>query len=86
MLVVMPMNFEFLWCGWVFSFSWHSQVAVLCDGVAVLLHTWSSFSSGVLETIWEGFLMIVSTYPIGFLQTDLQFHIDSHSSELLEFL
>jgi hypothetical protein len=56
MLVVMPMNFEFLWCEWILSFSWRSQVAVLCDGVAVLLHTWSSFSSGVLETIWKVFL------------------------------
>ena len=54
-LVVMPMNFEFHWCGWVISFSGCSQVAVLCDGVAVLLHTWSSFSSGVLETIWKVF-------------------------------
>jgi len=30
--------------------------------------------------------MIVSTYPIGFLQTDLQFHINSRSSELREVL
>jgi len=34
----------------------------------------------------EGFLMFVSTYPIGFFQTDLQFHIDSHISQLQEVL
>jgi hypothetical protein len=55
-------------------------MVLLCDGV--VLHTWSSFSDGVLETIWKVFLMIVSTYPISCFQADLQFHLDSHVSQL----
>ena len=85
--VVMPMNFEFLWCGWILSFSWCAKVAVHCGGVAVLLHTWSSFSSGVLETIWNVFFKwLFKHIPLVFFQTDLQFHIDSHISQLQEVL
>jgi hypothetical protein len=56
----------------------------------IVLQFYFTHGPSSVQVFWKQygrfFLMIVSTYPIGFFQTDLQFNLVSHISQLQEVL